>query len=115
MTNNDLIIIWHNPKCSKSRACLEYLNSLNKNIIIKLYLEEKTSYQELKEILRMLNYQPIDLVRKKEFDYINNKNRYKDLIQLMVVFPKIIERPIVIFNEKAKIARPLENVINMFK
>ena len=63
----------------------------------------------------MLNYQPINLVRKKELDYIDNKDKYQDLIQLMVDFPEIIERPIVIFNEKAEIARPLENVINMFK
>ena len=111
---NDKVIIWHNPKCTKSRNCLGYLQSLNKEILIRLYLDDNPSYHEILTVLNQLEYQPIDLIRKQESDYLKNKDSQKDLVQLMVNFPKIIERPIVIYKEKAAIGRPLGDVINLF-
>ena len=79
--------------------------------IIK-YLETPISYEELEEIIKKLGINPIDLIRKKEKLWLENfKNKMftaKELIQIMVSNPILIERPIVVNGNKAVIARPIE-------
>jgi len=113
------ITIIHNPRCSKSRKALEILTEKNFKINIHLYLNEKFSKQDLKEILKKLKIKPINLMRKKEkaFKDLNlyNKNLSEDeLIDCMVKNPIIIERPIIIYGKKAIIARPPEKILEIF-
>ncbi|WP_298287366.1 arsenate reductase (glutaredoxin) [uncultured Lutibacter sp.] len=104
--------IYHNPRCSKSRQGLTILENSNFEFEIIKYLESSISKEELQNILNLLNISPIDLVRKNESIW---KENYKgkelsddDIITAMVENPKLIERPIVINNDKAVIGRPPE-------
>lgn len=108
------VTIWHNPRCSKSRAALEFLESKDLDINIVKYLETNPSKNELKEILAMLGIAPRALMRTKEDIYnelgLKDENDDEKLIEAMVSHPKLIERPIIIKDNSAVIARPLENI-----
>jgi len=106
-----MIEIWHNPRCSKSRAAFNYLKDNDIEYKLKEYLKEPPTVEELKDILKKLNLKPSQLVRKKEaiFKELNLKeSSEEELIEAMVKNPKLIERPIVINGNKAVVARPLE-------
>jgi arsenate reductase (glutaredoxin) len=112
------IIIYHNPKCSKSRQALELLLQKGIKPIIIKYLETPPSAEKIQEILNKLNYEPRDLMRKKEKVYnekeLSNQSLSDNaLIQSMVKHPILIERPIVLANEKAAIGRPPEQVLEI--
>ena len=111
-------IIYHNPRCSKSRQTLALLHEKGCEPKIFLYLEEELTFQDLKEILQKLNMEPRDLLRKGEGEYkknnlSNKKLSNEDLIHSMIKHPKLIERPIVIKDDKAVLGRPPENVLNL--
>ena len=114
------IIIYHNPRCSKSKATLELITSMGITPIVKLYLEEQISYDELSNVLYMLNITPRELLRKteslyKKHDLDNNILDDSEIIKLMIKNPILIERPIVIRNKRAIIGRPPENVLKIIK
>jgi len=111
--------IYHNPRCSKSRQTLQLLEDHNINAQIVLYLETPPSATKLKNILKMLNMDdPRQLMRKKEPEYKENNLQDKSLtprqlIESMVINPRLIERPIVIHEGKAILGRPPENVLDI--
>ena len=112
------LTIYHNPRCSKSRQTLELIINRNLNPKIVLYLEEKLSQQELKSIISKLGISPRDLLRKGEVEYkennLDNINLSNDkIIDLMIRFPKLVERPIVVKDNQAIIGRPPENVLKL--
>ena len=109
-----MIIIYHNNRCRKSRKGLQILETSGKDFKIIKYLENVPTKEELSAIIDKLGIPPIDLVRKNEAVW---KESYKgkdltddELIEAMVAHPKLIERPIVINNEKAVIGRPPEKI-----
>jgi arsenate reductase len=107
------IQIWHNNRCSKSRAAYNYLKEHGYNTEVREYLKEPPTKEELQAVLKKLNSKPSDIIRKKEalFKELNLKDASEDeLLDAMVKNPKLIERPIVLHEEKAVIARPLELV-----
>ena len=113
-------IIYHNPRCSKSRLTLELLKEKGINPDIVLYLETPPSEKQLESILKKLNLKPRDLLRKgeaefKEQNLSDQSKSEQDLIRAMIEFPKLIERPIVIYGERAIIGRPPENVLEIIK
>lgn len=108
--------IYHNPHCSKSRQTLELLKEQGIEPEIIEYLKTPPSATELNDILEKLGLEPRDLMRKKEAEYKNAglDNQSLDrqaLIDGMINNPILIERPIVIANDKAAIGRPPENVL----
>ena len=109
--------IYHNPRCKKSRETLLLMQQNKINIEIIRYLDSKLTVLEIKQILKKLNFRAIELIRKNEkiWKEQNNKEKLKeiDLINLMINYPKIIERPIVISGNKAIIGRPPENVLKI--
>ncbi len=109
-----MITIYHNNRCSKSRSGLELLQQSGKNFKIVKYLEDTLTFDELKNIIRLLDINPIELVRTNEAiwksDYKGKTLSDKAIIQAMVDNPKLIERPIVINGKKATIGRPTENI-----
>ena len=109
-----MITIYHNPRCSKSRTCNTYLSHLDKEIRVVNYFNEPFTVNSLKKVIQMLGIAPIDLVRKNEqiwkAQFKGNELTDNEIIKAMVTHPKLIERPIVVNNGKAVIARPLENV-----
>jgi len=112
------IAIYHNPRCSKSRQTLALLEDSGVAPTVILYLEPPLSVAELKEVLAKLGMAPRDLMRKGEAEYKDNNLQDQslsdaDLLAAMARFPKLIERPIVIKGDKAKIGRPPESVLEL--
>ena len=106
--------IYHNPRCTKSRATLELLRQRGIEPVIVLYLETPPTAAELRGIIAKLGIEPAQLVRKGE-DIYKAKYAGKALsaaqwIRAMVEDPVLIERPIVVCGERAVIGRPPENV-----
>ena len=110
--------IYHNPRCSKSRKALQLLRDINIEPQITEYLKTPPSKAELEKILKMLNLQPRELMRKKEKEYkeagLDNPDLSREqLIQGMIEHPKLIERPIVIKGDKAALGRPPEQILEI--
>lgn len=110
--------IYHNPRCSKSRQTLQLLKEQGIEPEVVEYLKNPPSFDELDEILKKLDMQPRDLMRKNEAEYKatgmdDEALDRQALIQGMIDTPKLIERPIVIANEKAALGRPPENVLKI--
>ena len=112
------LTIYHNPRCSKSRETLQIIKNNGMQPLVVEYLKVPLKKSELDNISRLLNKRPKDFIRKNEVDFKENniKNIIENdvaLINEMVKFPKIIERPIVIFRNKAVIGRPPEKVLEI--
>ena len=115
---NKEIIIYHNSKCSKSRKALEIIRSKNIEPTIILYLKNKLSKIEVKNLLSKLGLSIRDILRTGEDEYkknnLKNENLSDDeLIEFLIKFPKLLERPIVVKNNKAVIGRPPENILTL--
>ena len=108
------ITIWHNPRCSKSRNALTYLEEKGLTPKIIKYMDETPNVEEIKEVLALLDIDVKSWMRTKESVYkeLNLKDieDEDELINAMSKNPKLIERPVVINANKAVIARPLENI-----
>lgn len=109
-----MITVYHNPRCSKSRASIAFLEEQGVAYKIIKYLEANLTQEDIKTMLNKLNYSPIQLVRTKDsFWQENFKNKTmtdQEIIDAMVSFPQIIERPVVINGPKAIVARPTEKI-----
>ncbi|MFQ5582234.1 MAG: arsenate reductase (glutaredoxin) [Mariprofundaceae bacterium] len=109
------VVIYHNPRCSKSRQTLALLNERGIEPEIIEYLNTPPSEVELDRILTLLGREPEELMRKGEDEfkeYFKGKNLSRaEAIALMVQNPKVIERPIVINGDKAAVGRPPESVL----
>ena len=107
-----MLTIYHNNRCSKSREGICFLENLKQPFEVINYLDNVPTFNELEAIIKKLNIKPIELVRIKEKDWTENfKGKTlsdKEIIEAMIQFPKLIERPIVINGEKAVIARPTD-------
>ncbi|MFT5180261.1 MAG: arsenate reductase [Alphaproteobacteria bacterium] len=115
---SDQIVIYHNPRCSKSRAALQLLQERGIEPQIIEYLKTPPSAARLKELLAMLDMAPRDLIRKGEEPYKNlglsDTNLDDDaLVQAMVDNPILIERAIVVADDKARLGRPPENILEL--
>ena len=107
-------IIYHNPRCSKSRQTLQLLREAGIEPTIVEYLKTPLVKEQLENISQLLGLRPKDFVRKTEKDFKDNhlSERLDDddkIIEAMSLFPKIIERPIVVSGDEAVIGRPPEN------
>jgi arsenate reductase (glutaredoxin) len=114
----DNVIVYHNPRCSKSRCALDLLKDKGIDFEVVEYLNEVPTESTLRDVIAKLGIKPEELVRKSEDDF---KSHFKgktltddEWIKAMLKFPKLIERPIVIRNEKAVIARPTERIEELF-
>jgi arsenate reductase len=110
------VTIYHNPRCSKSRQTLHLLKERGIEPDIIEYLKNPPNTEELDDILKKLAFEPRQLMRKQEAEY--KANSLDDagldrqaLIEAMVNYPILIERPIVLANGKAALGRPPENVL----
>ncbi len=107
--------IYHNPRCSKSRASLQILQDNGIEPTIRLYLEDAPDAAELTSVLAALGKAPRDLLRKGEAAYAEAGLDDQGLddaavIAAMVEHPILIERPVVVCGDRAVVGRPPENV-----
>ena len=110
--------IYHNPRCSKSRATLKLLEEAGANLEIVEYLKTPPSKKKLKSLIKKLGLSAKNLIRTnepafKEANISLEKASEEELVNLMVTHPKIIERPIVEVGERARIGRPPENTLEL--
>ncbi|MCP4788615.1 MAG: arsenate reductase (glutaredoxin) [Gammaproteobacteria bacterium] len=113
------VSIYHNPRCSKSRTTLALLEEKGFTPEVRLYLEDSPNAEEIKQLLLMLGMNsPRDLMRKGEDAYktaeLGDASLSTEaLVAAMVANPILIERPIVINNNRARIGRPPEQVLEI--
>ena len=110
--------IYHNPRCKKSRAGLQYVQERTKNLEVIKYLKTLLTEKDLEILLMKLNKKPFDMVRTQEAVY---KSDYKgknfndhEWIKIMVENPKLIKRPIVVKENKAVWGDPAEELEVLF-
>jgi arsenate reductase len=105
--------IIHNPRCSKSRASLEKLESASVNLTVREYLNSPLSKSELSDVLNKLNLPVSKIVRTKEELFKQDPFDLEDqdlVLSKLEQMPKLLERPIIIKDDKAVIGRPPENI-----
>lgn len=104
----------HNPRCGKSRTCLLRFETENKDFEIREYLKNPLTEQEIEILLKKMNCKPIEIVRTKESVWIDNfKDKTltdKQIIEALITYPILMERPIVIKENTAFIARTPESL-----
>ncbi len=115
---SDPVVIYHNPRCSKSRQTLQLLEARGIEPEVVKYLENPPSAEELARILDLLGMEPRELMRRKEKEYrelgLDDPALTREqLIEAMVQHPRLIERPIVLANGKAALGRPPERVLDI--
>ena len=112
------LTIYHNPRCSKSRQTLELIRGKGIEPNIVLYLEDVPSGEDIADALRMLGMKPLDIIRNNEAEFKEHfagADELTDgqLIELMRLYPKVIERPIVVNRGNAVIGRPPEKALGI--
>jgi len=114
-----MLTILHNPRCGKSRKWLEVLKNSGLDFEIREYLKNPLSLEELKHLQRKLWLKAIEFTRVKEKEFkqawLTKESSDEQILQAMVAYPKLIERPIVYNEQKAVLGRPdLEEKIKEF-
>jgi arsenate reductase len=112
------VTIYHNPRCSKSRQALQLIESKGIAPNVILYLKEPPSVREIERTLDVLGLEPRQLMRTKEKVYKEKQLddpglSRQDLIKAMHEHPILIERPILIHDDKAVIGRPPEKILDI--
>lgn len=111
------ILIYHNGVCSKCCGALEILQEKNIPHRVRFYYAEPFSKEELKTVLQLLAMSAFDLVRKKEELFLNHFEgkgfKEEEWLDVLLENPTLIERPIVIKNNKAIIARPPQRLFEL--
>ena len=114
-----MIKIYHNPRCTKSRQGLEVLEKSGEQFKIVKYLENIPTKEELRRVLGYLNIPAENLVRKNEAiwkeNYRGKKLSEEEILDAMIQYPKLIERPIVIRDNRAVIGRPTDKIYDLLK
>ena len=110
------LIIYHNPRCRKSREVLKYLQDKKYDFEVRDYIKKQLSVEEMNKLIESLKIKPIELVRKNELIWKENfKNKDLDdnqIISALSKYPKLIERPIVTKGKSSIIARPVDKLLN---
>lgn len=107
-----MITIYHNPKCRKSRAGLEYLKTKGVEFEIREYIREGITVEELRSMIDKLGIKPFELVRTQE-DYYKENYKGKTLndeawLEALAAYPRLIRRPVIVKDIRAVLADPPE-------
>jgi arsenate reductase (glutaredoxin) len=111
-------VLFHNPRCSKSRQALELLEARDVMVTVRRYLDEPLDHQELANLVQALGMTPRQLLRTGEDAYKNLElaNPALDdatLLHAMVAHPRLMERPILCDGTRAVVGRPPERVLEL--
>lgn len=111
------IKIYHNPRCAKSREALNLIEEKGSKAVVVEYLKNPPTYAEIKDLLMKLNLKPQQIIRTNETLY---KEKYKnkqfgdeEWIKILSENPILMERPIIVRNNKAIIGRPPQLVLEL--
>ncbi|MCT4369787.1 arsenate reductase (glutaredoxin) [Yangia mangrovi] len=111
------MILWHNPRCSKSREALALLEEKGARPKVRRYLEDAPTYDELKAAQAALGVSAIEMVRTKEAEFkaagLSRDSDDEALLRALAETPKLIERPVAFAGSRAVIGRPPERVLEL--
>lgn len=112
--------IFHNSRCSKSRAAVELLESRGVNFEVVNYLDNPPSAQELEKIVEMLGIKPEQLARRgekrfKELGLSEKELSDQEWLSVLAANPILIERPIVVHGARAAIGRPIDKIVEIIR
>ena len=114
-----MITIYHNPKCKKSRSGLEYLKEKGLDFTVVEYIRNPISREVLKDILMKMNVRPQELVRTHEdvykSDFAGKQFNDEEWIDILLEYPRLIKRPIVVKGYRAVVAEPPEEIERLLK
>jgi len=117
--SKNVILLLHNPKCSKSRAALELLRERGIEAVVRLYLEDPLDQEELEELGRRLGRSPIEFTRPKQPEFkqagLSRSSSDEAILAAMVTSPILMERPILVRDERAAIGRPPEDILRLLE
>ena len=109
--------IWHNPRCSKSRAALALLTDRGVEPTVRRYLDEPPTLTELQDAQSILGLPAIEMIRTGEAAFkemgLSKSDPDETLLKAMAEAPKLIERPVIFSGDKAVIARPPEKALEV--
>lgn len=116
--SNDKFVIYHNPRCSKSRETLQLLSDNGVDPEIVDYLEDPPTVEELKRIIEMLGIPARDLLRStepvyKDADLDDDSLSDDEIIDAICEYPALMQRPIVVAGDRAVIGRPPSRVLEI--
>ena len=110
--------IYHNPRCSKSRAGLQFMESKGVELEIIQYMKDTITEEELNDLIIKLNIKPFDLIRTHEAlyksDFKGKEFTDEEWVKIMVQHPKLIHRPIVVGEYKAILGNPADKLEDFF-
>ena len=114
------VMIYHNPRCAKSRQALNFLKeSTDHEPEVNLYLEQGLSRDEILDIKAKLGVELINMMRPQEKEFkeleLSKSSSDEQLIEGLIKCPKLLERPVLIANGNAVIGRPLEKAEDFVK
>jgi len=109
------VTIYHNPRCAKSRQTLALLQERGCELEIVEYLKTPPDEATLDALIRKLEIEPAQLIRRKEYQALglSETDDPRELIARMAAHPEIIERPIVVHGSRARLGRPPEQVLEI--
>ena len=109
------VTIYHNPRCTKSRQTLALLRENDIEPEIIEYLQDPPDAATLRALLQKLGLEPRQVIRRKEFRELGvpDTDDAEELLKLMAANPQIIERPIVVAGDRARLGRPPDNVLEI--
>ena len=116
----EVVLVYHNPRWAKSREVVSLLKKRKKPFRIVEYLKEPLEKEDLVSVSKKLNMKPFEFIRKrdprvkKELERINENDDDK-ILELLLKYPMVLERPIVIFGNKAVVGRPPEKIYDLFE
>jgi arsenate reductase len=111
-------ILYHNPRCSKSRQAFAILQEHNIGVEIRLYLKDGIDADDVVELSKKLELHPSEFVRKNEPAYKDlgtDEFSIEEWADIIENNPILLERPILVVGQKAVIGRPPENVLKLIK
>ncbi|NUQ00896.1 MAG: arsenate reductase (glutaredoxin) [Armatimonadetes bacterium] len=113
-----MVTIYHNPRCSKSRAALALLEERGVRPEVRRYLEQPPTIEELSALLDLLGLEPLDVMRRSEapfrqLDLGSGQHSREELLAALVAHPVLLERPIVVSGQRAVLGRPPEKVLEL--
>jgi arsenate reductase len=112
-----MIKIYHNPRCSKSREAVQFLQDKNVEHEVINYIENPLTADELSDMLEILGMDPFELIRtneqvwKTEFSELEMDD--DEYVLLMIEYPQLMQRPIVVNEDQAVVARPAEKILEV--
>jgi len=117
-----MIVIYHNPESKNSNNCLEILETSKNNHAIIKYKDKPLDAKKLKKIIKVLKVSPIEIIRTNDSLWIEKFKHLIDsgmefseeeFIQIMIKYPELIERPIIINGDKVVIGKPARKIFDI--